>query len=352
MEFTIKKNIILDGIKNTLGVVSNKTTLPILNNVLVVATDKIKIIATDREISLITLHEATVSVCGETTISARKLYELLREIESEYVEFKLIGNQMTITGGKAVFKIPTISTEDYPSIKEDSEGFFKISGKKLDDMISKTVFAISTDEMRPQLSGAYFKCAEGMAEMVSTDGHRLAISNKEIDSISTPGIIIPKKGLIEISKFAEVDNIEMAISDRCIVRSGDSTLIVSLIDSEFPDYNRIIPQDKDGVAINRDEMISSLKRINVVSSERFSSVKIEIAENKITFSSSNPDIGEAKDEIDIEYNGEPLVAGFNIRYLIEAFSSASEPVSFSINGTGPSVVKSEGYKCIVMPVNL
>ncbi|TFG38092.1 MAG: DNA polymerase III subunit beta, partial [Syntrophobacterales bacterium] len=354
----------------TLGIVERKTTIPILNNILLSAADnKIRMVATDREIGLIADYEATVTVPGEITVAARKLSEMLREIEGNVIDFKKLDNNwVNITCDKVVYRIPGIPADDYPEVVEEgNEGFFRIKSDMLKEMISKTIFAVSTDEMRPGLNGVFFECKKGKIEMVATDGHRLSIANMDIgdeDSIheDVEGIIIPRKGVSEIRKLIEdgSDYVEMAIRDRrvCVFKKDSTILRVSLIDADYPDYKKIMPKDEGTeIHIDRDQMLHSLKRMGVMSSERFSGVKIEVKGGKILLSSINPDVGEAKDEIDISYQGENLEVGYNVRYLIDAIEVISEAsISFRMRGKeGPGVIKpigSENYMCIVMPVKL
>lgn len=223
MKFSIERNLFLAGVQRTLGIVERKTTIPILNNILLSAADnKIRMVATDREIGLIADYEATVTVPGEITVAARKLSEMLREIEGNVIDFKKLDNNwVNITCDKVVYRIPGIPADDYPEVVEEgNEGFFRIKSDMLKEMISKTIFAVSTDEMRPGLNGVFFECKKGKIEMVATDGHRLSIANMDIgdeDSIheDVEGIIIPRKGVSEIRKLIEdgSDYVEMAIRD-------------------------------------------------------------------------------------------------------------------------------------------
>jgi DNA polymerase-3 subunit beta len=370
MEFSMERNLFLAGVQRTLGIVERKTTIPILNNILLSAGDnKVRMVATDREIGLIADYEATVKVPGDITVAARKLSEMLREIEGDVIEFKKLDNNwVNITCDKVVYRIPGIPADDYPEVVEEADdGFFRMKSDIFKEMIGKTMFAISTDEMRPGLNGVYFECKKGKVGMVATDGHRLSIVTMDIgdeDSIheDMEGIIIPRKGVSEIRKLIEdgSDYIEMAIRDKraCVFKKDSTILRVLLIDAEYPDYKKVMPKD-DGteIQINRDKMLRSLKRMSVMSSERFSGVKIEVAGDKVLLSSINPDVGEAKDEIDISYQGENMTVGYNVRYLIDAIDVIHEDtISLMMRGKeGPGVIQpteNKNYMCIVMPIKL
>jgi DNA polymerase-3 subunit beta len=369
MEFNVERITFLEGIQKTLGIVERKTTMPILNNILIRAGDtQIKIIATDREIGLISDYEADVVAPGEITIAARKLYEMIREIQGNVINFKKMDNNwVTITCGKIMYKVPGIAVDEFPEVADDqSITFSKIKSSLLKEMINKTYFAISTDEMRVNLNGIYFSVEQGLALMVATDGHRLSIVKKQMEDdglsgIEGGGIILPRKGVGEIRKLVEdgTDDIEIGIQQGlCVIRKNKTVLRVSLIDSDYPDYEKVIPEEKGvNVRLDRDQLLHSLKRMGVMSSERFSGVKIELAENKMTLSSINPDVGEAKDEIDIVYEGKEFEMGYNVKYLIEAIDVVDEQdISIEMREAhGPGVIKlvdDDSYMCIIMPLRL
>lgn len=369
MEFTVERSTFLEGIQKTLGIVERKTTMPILNNVLIRTGDRqITIVATDREIGLTAHYDANIIVPGEITVAARKLYEMIREIQGDCISFKkLENNWVNITCGKVKFKLPGISVEEFPEVTdEQGVSFSKIECSFLRDMINKTYFAVSTDEMRVSLNGVYFKLEKGTVEMVATDGHRLSLVKMKMEGDVIPdfgseGIIIPRKGVGEIRKLVEDggETVEVGVQQGvCIIKKNNTVLRISLIDSEYPDYEKVIPEEK-GVAIrlDRDQMLHSLRRMGVISSERFSGVKIQIAPNKVILSSINPDVGEAQDEIDISYSGKEFETGYNVKYLIDAIDVIGEnEISLEMREAhGPGVIRpveNDNYMCIIMPLRL
>ena len=369
MEFNVERNIFMEGIHKTLGIVERKTTMPILNNVLIRTGDKkIKIIATDREIGLIADYDADIVAPGDITVAARKLYEMIREIEGDVINFKKIDNNwVNVTCNKVFYKIPGIAVDEFPEVEDDQgASFSKIQCGFLREMINKTFFAVSTDETRVSLNGVYFRMGKGLVSMVATDGHRLSIVKMQMEGDIDPelevgGIIIPRKGVGEIRKLIEdgSDYVEVGIQQGvCIVKKNNTVLRVSLIDAEYPDYKRVIPDEKGiEVQLNRDQMLHSLKRMGVISSERFSGVKIRVADNKMILSSTNPDVGEAQDEIDISYSGRDFETGYNVRYMIEAIDVVTEKdISIEMREAhGPGIVRPVGndsYMCVVMPLRL
>ena len=370
MEFKIKRDAFLDGIQKTLGIVEKKTTMPILNNVLIKTEEnKIKIVATDKEIVLIADYEAEIVTEGSITISARKLYEMIREIQGDEIHFHVDENhRVTMTCQKVIYKISGLPADDFPNVFDDSdEGeLFRIKGVILQELIYKSSFTMSTDEMRRNLNGVFFEAGiEGetsKVRMVATDGHRLAMMTiymKEAFLILEKGIIIPRKGLSEIKKLVEgkVDDILFGVRrGMCVIKIDGTVLKVSLIDAEYPDYNRVIPQEK-GVVVNfdRDTVLHALKRMNVISSERYSGVIMTVHENKMILNSTNPDVGEANDEIDVSYQGQEIATAFNVKYLLDAIEVIDdEQVVFEIGeGMKPGIIKqtsNDNFMCIIMPL--
>lgn len=369
MEFLIKRNVFLEGIQRTLGIVDRKTTIQILNNVLIKAeNEKVRIIATDREISLIADYDAKVITPGEITIGARKLFEMIREIEGDQINFKKLENDwVNIICEKIVYRIPGISADDFPDVADEGDiDFFKIERGVLKEMIGKIFFAISTDEMRANLNGVYLELKEGCISMVSTDGHRISIVNMELkDEISEDqrieGIIIPRKGVNEIRRLVEngKENAEMGVKEgKYILKLDDIVLRVGLIEETYPDYRRVIPRDKGvEIRVDKHQILHSLRRMDVMSSERYSGVKIALVDNKMILNSTNPDVGEANDEIDISYEGAGMEIGYNVKYLIDAIDVIDENlVSFEMrDDEGAGIIRQAGadnYMCVIMPIKL
>jgi DNA polymerase-3 subunit beta len=370
MEFKINRNTFLDGIQKTLGIVEKKTTTPILNNVLLKAENNhLKIIATDREISLISDYEADIAEKGEITLSAKKLYEMVREIQGDLVHFtKSANNIIKVTSQRAVYKIPGLPADDFPNVAESQDvTFYNIPGQLLKDLINKTSFAMASDETRKNLNGVLLETSTDGSNhiwrMVATDGHRLAVakvSTADPCPEMTKGMIIPRKGLMEVKKIIDInENIGIGLHKNMFVVKTDNTILkVNLVDAEYPDYKRVIPSEKGiAVTLDKESFLHALRRMNVVSSERYSGVIISFTEGKMTLNSTNLDVGEATEEIDIAYTGEDMDVGFNVNYVIDAVSVVSaENVVLEVGvGLKPTVVKpldGDQYLCIVMPLKI
>jgi DNA polymerase III subunit beta len=372
MEFNVKRDVFLGGVQRTLGIVDKRTSMPVLNNVLVRAeADRIRIVATDREIGLIADYEAQVVKDGEITLPARKLFEMLREIQGELVHFrKEDTNWVTITCGKVHFRIPGIPAEEFPKIMDDEEvGFIRVDGAMISDMIKKTYFAMSADESRVNLNGVFVRAEKDqeamVMRMVATDGHRLSIASADpkVEQITgfDKGLIIPRKGITEIRRLVEDKEgpIELGVKKgMCILKKDGIILKVSLIDAEYPDYKRVVPKDKGTlVELDRGQVLHALRRMSVMASERYSGVRIRFLANKMVLNSINPDVGEASDEIEIQYQDGEIEVGFNVRYLLESIEAVDEE-QFTLeirSGLRPAIVKpakDSGYMCIVMPLKI
>ncbi len=372
MEFTIEKNTLLSGIRKTLGIVEKKTTMPVLNNVLIRAQEGlITIIATDIEITLVAKYEAVVAREGAVTVSAKKIFEMIREAPEGTVHVtKNDKNALTISCQKSVYKINGLAAEEFPSVAEEGDlPLFKIDRKVLGTLIAKAFFATSTDDTRLNLTGALLETArekeKNILRMVSTDGHRMAVAEAALEGEELfqldKGVIIPRKGLAEMRKLVEESPGDAFLGvhlGKCVVKMGDVILKVNLIDAEFPDYRRVIPQEP-GVVLkfDKDVVLHSLRRINVISSEGYGGVVVKLKENRMELTSNDPDLGEASDEIAVSYIGEEIVAGYNVAYLIQAIEVIEEKdVIFDVGGSAkPSVIKGDGndsYVCIVMPLKI
>jgi len=371
MEFNIGRDTFLDGIQKTLGIVEKKTTMPILNNVLISASQSgIKIVATDREIGLVADYEAQVVQEGEVTISARKIYEMIREIQGDTIHFKRNDQYVvTLTAKKAIYKIPGIPADEFPAVVVNQDvDLFKMRGQMLKDMIMKTAFSMSNDEIRKNLNGLFFDSeAEkpGVLKAVATDGHRLALvsvysGDKDFFKLEK-GIIIPRKGVFEIKKLLDDEAGDILIGVQqgmCVIKTGRTMLKVSLIDAEYPDYRRVIPTEK-GVVVQfeKDTVLHALRRMSVISSERYSGVIVHMQEGKMILNSTNPDVGEANDEIEVVYHGNDIEVGYNVNYLIDAIEVMDEKnVIFEIgSGMKPGVIRSldnDKHFCIIMPLRI
>ena len=373
MEFNIKKDVFFNGVQKTLGIVEKKTTMPILNNLLLKAEgNRLTIMATDREIGLVADYDAEIIQEGAITLSARKLFEMVREIQGDKVHVEKKERDIVIlTSDKAVYRIPGIPADDYPVVAaQDDIILYRISGGVLKELIRKTAFAMSTDETRKTLNGVLLETEKSgekfQIKMVATDGHRLSmikIDTGEREFLEMEkGVIIPRKGLGEIRRLVDdgsSGDVFLGVRQGVLVVKTDHTLLkVSLIDGEYPDYRRVIPAERGLlVTLDREKFLHALRRMSVISSDRYNGVIVSVSDGRIVMNSTNPDVGEANDEIEISYSGEERSTGYNVNYLADAVEVIDESdVEFEIGaGMKPGVIRAvgnENYFCIVMPLKL
>ena len=371
MEFIIEKKELLTGLFRAQSVVERRTAMPILANVLIEAKKgHIVITATDLEVGIRGSYPALVEKEGNITLPAKNLYEIVKELPEGKISFQKKENLwMKIVSGKALFTIVGLSAEDYPAIPNyKDKKFYEIKPELLKEMIEKTIFSVSTDETRYHLNGVYFekpKKAGDAVRMVATDGHRLSMIDKQVDFSKelsfAKGVIIPRKGLIELKKLLEEAEGTYQIgfdSNHVVIKKEKVVIFIRLIDGEYPDYEQVIPQgQKKKIIINREKFLSSLRRISLLSNDRSKAIKLLIKPNILEISTTNPEIGEAKEEIDITYKGTSLEAGFNAKYFMDILGVIDcEEITLELDDKlSPGVIRSTGddrYLCVVMPMRI
>ncbi len=372
MQFTIEKEVFLKGLARIQGVVEKRNTIPILSNVLIEAVDEqIFLTATDLEVGMKASHPAQVVSPGKVTVSAKKIYEIIKELPEKEISFTAKENcWIEIRCGKSLFNIVGLSAEEFPYFPQPGkEQFIPISSALLKEMIDKTAFSMSIDETKYNLNGIYFRSLETEGKphlaLVATDGHRLSMINREMDVSEIPelekGVIFPRKGIFELKKIADEgeSDIQLGFMDNNAVIKKDQTVVVMrLVDGEFPDYHRVIPKANEfSATIPRDPFLHALRRMSILSSEKSRGVKLSLREGLLEISSSNPDLGDAREDLEVDYTGPELSIGFNARYLLDILQALeSEKVQLKVkDNISPGMVTppTEGdYLAVVMPMRL
>ncbi len=368
MKFDIERKKLLKGLSLIQGVVEKKKTLPILLNVLIETTnDKIILTATDLEIGIKNTYDSNIIEPGSITVNAKKLFEIIKELPEEKITIKSKENNwIEIKCKNSKFNILALSPDEFPTINSNhSENSILISSKKLNEMIDKTFNSMSTDETKYNLNGIYLhKTENNNLRMISTDGHRLSLFQNEIEinnDIFEKGIIIPRKGIVELKKITENSENDLEISlldNNLIVSNNETQLVIRLIDGDFPDYKRVIPTNLENSAIiNTSKLLQALKRISILANEKSRGINLVLTENKLELNSSNPEYGNASDFIDINYIGLDINIGFNSKYLLDALVNIdSENIQIFISDNiSPCLIKkenSESYQAVIMPMRL
>lgn len=332
MKVTVERAELLKSLGHVHRVVERRNTIPILANVLIRAERaKLSLKATDLDLEVIDAVAAEVSPGGSTTVPAHMLYEIVRKLpEGSQIVLEASGDRavLAIRAGRSRFTLQTLPDSDFPDLAAgEMTHNFSLSAADLKRLIDKTQFAISTEETRYYLNGIYLHTAgtgkSAMLRAVATDGHRLAQVELPLPAgaAGMPGIIIPRKTVGEVQRLIEDAEAEVAIElsqGKIRFTLGDVVLTSKLIDGTFPDYARVIPVGNDKqLVVDKKDFEASVDRVSTVSSERGRAVKLSITAGRLLLSVTNPDSGSATEEIEVEYDSDPIDIGFNSRYLLD-----------------------------------
>lgn len=372
MHFTVEKEVFLKGLGRVQGIVEKRNTIPILSNVLIEGSDgEIHLTATDLEVGMKASYPANIKTPGKITVSAKKIHEIIKELPEKEISFISKENcWIEIRCGKSLFNIVGLSADEFPYFpKPEDEHFFKIKSSLIKEMIEKTFFSISTDESKYNLNGIYFKTIEEngkfLLRLVATDGHRLAmiqreITNNQIDNLQK-GVIFPRKGIFELKKLTDEGDSEIQLGfmdNNAIIKKEQTIVVMRLVDGDFPDYNRVIPKNNDLTArIEQDHFFHALRRMSILSSEKSRGVKIMLKNGVMEVSSSNPELGDAREDMEVAYDGPEVSIGFNARYLIDILQAqGGEQILLQIkDNLSPGLIQSVGddnFLAVVMPMRL
>lgn len=368
MKLEIDKRDLLGLIGKTQNIVEKRNTMPILVNVLLEADQNtLKVFATDLEVSLTDQIKVQVHQAGKVAVSAKSLFDIAKELSDGPITLiKKENNWLEIKQGKYTSKIVGISAEEYPIFPTyNSQSFMTINAQVLKEMIDKTIYSVSNDETRYHLNGVFFELSPSTGlKMVATDGHRMSLVNKPISEVkvsATQGVIIPRKGLHEIKKILEgiEGNVEIAIEGSQFVLKHLSTiLMIRLIEGKYPNYQQFIPQKlPQKVMINRDAFLTSLKRVSLLANTKSKAVLLNLSNGRMEISSNNPELGDAKEEIEVDYTGNEIKIGFNAKYITDILTSMNQDkIDFELNDhLSPGLMRphnDQSYTCVVMPMRI
>lgn len=368
MRFTISREKLQEGLAAVTASIPAKTTLPVLANILVEATDKgIRLSGTDLDIAVTTEVAADVESTGAITIPAKKLSEIARELPPAPVRIAAAGEQrVTLDCGRTHFKILGLPRDEFPafpSVRFNES--WRIRSGDLQKLIEHTSFAVSTEESRPILNGVLWELKPDVMRMVATNGHRLAKMEMPIKSAGAPpsDFIVPPKALEQIRRlFPKDEELEIAKGENHLgFRSPFTAVYTRLIEGPYPPYDQVIPRDNNRVAIaDRTALTSALRRMSIIASDQTHRIRLSFNTGMLKFSVQTPDLGEATDELAVRYTGDALDIGFNANYLLEilryipteevrlTFKAPERAATLEPEGwTDPS-----SYLCLVMPLRL
>lgn len=374
MKLQIARDELLTALQRVQGVVEKRNTMPILANILLEGKPEgLHISATDLEIGMRGHYKAHVDGQGSVTFSARKLYEILKEVADGEVSIAVSDNSLvTIQAGRSEFKVVGLPAQDFPALPAiEREGLIPLPGSGLLDLIRKTLFAVGDNDTRYVLNGVLVVVSgsgpKSVIRLVGTDGHRLAVAEHELDAPNESHqpmevkAIIPKKAAFEIRRLLEEGGDEPLIGftkNMLIFRKSGLVLTSRLLEGNYPNYQQVIPKDSNKkTTVKREDFEGALRRVSVLSRDKAHAVKVTFAPKHMTLYSSNPDMGEAQEQIPAQYNGEEFSAGFNARYLLDVLGILDEEtLTLQMDAAlSPCLIKdgqNTHFKAVVMPVKV
>lgn len=370
MQFTVSKNALLKELNLLQGIVEKKSTIPILSNVLIEAANDpaISLVATDLDVSLQTECAAESSSTGSVVLQAKKLFDIVRNLPDAEIEFTKEDNDwVKIVCASSEFRIVGQAKEHFPSTPKADKGGEVVPATVMHTLINRTVFAITQEESRYALNGALLLSGGGRLQMVATDGHRLALASHTMDQTNGGPdqlkVIIPKKALTELAKLtAGVEgDLEMSRDENHLYFEVQNRHLTSrMLAGQFPNYELVLPKNNDkSISLNVDKITQAIRRAALMADERSHGVKIDLTSGKLNITSQSADVGEAKEELPVDYSGESVSIGFNAQYVLDFLAVVgTDEVLFEFKDEqSPALMRPSGdakaeYKYVVMPMRL
>lgn len=366
MKLRVEKGVLLNGIQKVQNVISTKSALPILANMLLeTQQDSLKLTATDLDIGISCGIPVDVQEPGLITMPAKRFSDIIKELPGDTISINSKKNNLVIIEtGSCQFKIMGLAPEDFPKLPEFKEGHvITLEQGVLKEMLTLTSFAVSLDETRYILNGILFKIHQNQITLVATDGKRLAMIERKLQQNIDKDvyIIVPLKTIHELNRnLGETDELSMLLGNNQVLFDlGKMVIISRLIEGEFPDYQQVIPAASGNkISLQREEFLLAVKRAALLSTPDYQAVKFETFKNKLVVSKSTPDVGESREEVPAEYQGKEIAIGFNPNYLIDVLKNLQdERIEFELSGAekaaeNPGVIRVNGYIYIVLPMRL
>ena len=368
MELKVAVEELQKGLFRAQGIVDRKTTMPILANVLLRASKegRLTLTAFDLDIGVVSEHPAEVIQPGEITLQARTLFDIVKNLPHAQVTLRKQENHyVEVVSGAASFRIVGMAADQFPPLpKEEKAALAKVDGRALLSLIDKTSFAISSDETRYVLNGVFLETVGELARMVATDGHRLALAEVALGEgfALKKGVVIPRKALFELKRLLEEApdaEVHLGFAEASgIFRKPGLSMVMRLIDGQFPEYQQVIPKVAERTLVFRKtELLDTLKRVSLMSADKAYAVKLQLSADHLKISSQNPELGEAHEDLPVTYAGGPLAVGFNARYLIDGLGALDgDEVKLELGDeSSPGVLRpSSGtaFTAVVMPMRI
>jgi DNA polymerase-3 subunit beta len=373
MEIKIQRDTLLKGISRVQGILEKRSHMPILSTVLLTTKDnELEVAATDLEIGFQDNYPAEIVTPGSITISGKKLLDITRETNSDTIHIaEKENNWVYISDNHAHYNLSCLPADEFPVLTEPAGTLtIPIDGVTLTEMINKTIYSITMEEAGFKLSGVFMERVEDREDflrMIATDGHRLSLIDKKVPEVQNleleQGVMIPKKGLIELHKLAlDNGNILFGLKQNNLVAKKENALVViRLLDTKFPDYRNVIPSQQESsqtiISVKKTALLDAMRRMMIIRTDQYQGVRMNIEPDYLEMTSVNPDLGNVEEKVDVRYTGESMEVGFNPRYFIDALQSMdSEEIQLNIkDNTSPCLItgeRDEGFLGLIMPMRI
>ncbi len=365
MKFSISRDALIKPLNLVAGVVERRQTLPILSNVLLsLEGNQLSLTGTDLEVELVGRVElASAGVEGEVTVPARKLVDICKTLpEGSEIEFTVEAGKATVKAGRSRFTLSTLPASEFPSVEEgQGELSLQLPQALVKRLIERTAFAMAQQDVRYYLNGMLLEIKSGRLRMVATDGHRLALCTApEAVDAGDAAVIIPRKGVLELSRLLEGDeNVRLVIGSNHVRASTEQyTFTSKLVDGKFPEYERVLPKSPDKSVIGgRIELKQAFTRTAILSNEKYRGVRLKLSNDALEITANNPEQEQAEEVVNVEYQGDNLEVGFNVSYLLDVLSVLDgNKVRLSLADSASSALLEEAETgdslYVVMPMRL
>ncbi len=363
MKFQITKEAFLDGLQKVQHVVSSRSTLPILSNVLIESKgDQLVLTTTDLDVGVSVTIAAEVSKEGATTLPVRRLVSIIRELPASVIDVDIDGKDVaSIRSGPSFFKIIGLPRAEFPPLPSFTEAKeYKINQKALREGLKKTSYAISNDETRYVLNGIFVAFLEGKLTLVATDGRRLAMVENDLEFPASheTDLIMPTKAVQELQRMLSGEgDIQLKLSDNQLSFEHEGSIIVSkLIEGNYPNYKQVIPSDStETITVSRETLLETVRRVSILSSDKSNSVKFTFEAGAISIMADSPDIGEAKESIPVNYSGKEFSIAFNPDFLMDPLKNLDDEEVYLdlIDEMSPGVIRGSGkFLYVIMPMRI
>lgn len=366
MKFSIDRDALLKPLQLVSGAVERRHNLPILANLLVeVSGHSLKLTGTDLEVELVGEVQLEGEILeGRTTVPAKKFLDIVKSLPDQ-VELKIEQqeNRLLLRSGRSRFTLATLPAEEYPNVEAfEAEIEFTLKQGTMKSLIDATQFSMANQDVRYYLNGLLLETEGNVLRAIATDGHRLALSHRQIEAqLPEKQVIVPRKGVLELMRSFEADDLDVtiAIGDNAI-RATTATVVFTskLVDGRFPDYRRVLPKGGDKIVIaSRQQLKQALLRASILSNEKFRGVRVQLENNLIKITANNPEQEEAEEILDVEYDNAPLEIGFNVSYLLDVLNNlpADDVRITLIDGNSSALIDNhveQDSMYVVMPMRL